>query len=131
MSSSKARGRRTSPSRSAGRTASRFRNRALPRRSPTKRPWASFCPTGSSHVSSRSLVFIVPIVVILVFWLMARWETRFVKDASRKSFFERNGKVLGIAFILLVAFWMLFLVVLPYLYMVVESFHPRLPPTAR
>jgi spermidine/putrescine transport system permease protein len=82
-------------------------------------------------VSSRALVFIVPIIVIAVFWLMAHWEGRLHKDASRKGFFERNGKVLGIAFILLVAFWMLFLVVLPYLYMVVESFHPRLPPTAR
>jgi spermidine/putrescine transport system permease protein len=39
--------------------------------------------------------------------------------------------VLGIAFILLVAFWMLFLVVLPYLYMVVESFHPTLRPNER
>ncbi len=69
-------------------------------------------------MSSRTLVFIVPLVVIAVFWLMARWEARSIKDASRKSYFERNGKALGIAFILLVAFWMLFLVVLPYLYMV-------------
>ena len=30
-----------------------------------------------------------------------------------------------------VAFWALFLVVLPYLYMVVESFHPTLPPNKR
>jgi spermidine/putrescine transport system permease protein len=82
-------------------------------------------------VSSRALVFIVPVVIIAIFWLMARYEARFSKDASQKGYFERNGKVLGIAFILLVAFWMLFLVVLPYLYMVVESFHPRLPPTAR
>lgn len=82
-------------------------------------------------MSSRAFVFIVPIVVIAVFWLMARWEARFHKDASHKGFFERNGKVLGIAFILLVAFWALFLVVLPYLYMVVESFHPTLPPMKR
>jgi spermidine/putrescine transport system permease protein len=82
-------------------------------------------------VSSRAFVFIVPIVVIAVFWFMARWESRLHKDASHKGFFERNGKALGISFILLVAFWMLFLVVLPYLYMVVESFHPRLPPTER
>jgi spermidine/putrescine transport system permease protein len=82
-------------------------------------------------VSSRSFVFLVPIVVIAIFWLMARWEARTVNDPSRKSFFERNGKVLGIAFILLVAFWTLFLVTLPYLYMVVESFHPNLPPMKR
>ena len=34
-------------------------------------------------------------------------------------------------FIMLVAFWSLFLVVLPYLYMVVESFPPKLPPMQR
>ena len=39
--------------------------------------------------------------------------------------------MLGIVFISLVTFWMLFLVVLPYLYMVQESFHPRLPPMKR
>jgi spermidine/putrescine transport system permease protein len=82
-------------------------------------------------VSSRAFVFIIPVVVIAVFWLMARWEARAINDPSRKSFFERNGRVLGIAFILLVAFWALFLVVLPYLYMVVESFHPKLPLPAR
>ena len=82
-------------------------------------------------MSSRAFVFIVPIVVIAVFWFMARWERRTINDPSRKSFLERNGKVLGISFILLVAFWALFLVVLPYLYMVVESFHPTLPPTKR
>jgi spermidine/putrescine transport system permease protein len=88
-------------------------------------------PKGSWRVSSRSLVFIVPIVVIAVFWLMARYESRFNKDASKKGYFERNGKVLGIAFIVLVAFWTVFLVALPYLYMVVESFHPKLPPLQR
>ncbi|HVT52971.1 MAG TPA: ABC transporter permease [Dongiaceae bacterium] len=82
-------------------------------------------------MSSRTLVFIVPLVVIAFFWLMARWESRHVKDASKKGYFERNGKVLGIAFILLVAFWTVFLVALPYLYMVVESFHPKLPPMER
>ncbi len=39
--------------------------------------------------------------------------------------------MLGVAFIVLVGFWTLFLVVLPYLYMVQESFHPTLPPMAR
>ena len=39
--------------------------------------------------------------------------------------------VLGIVFIALVALWALFLVVLPYLYMVVESFHPTLRPVER
>ena len=82
-------------------------------------------------MNSRALVFIVPIIVVAVFWAMARFEARAVKDASKKGYFERNGKVLGIAFILLVAFWTVFLVALPYLYMVVESFHPKLPPMER
>jgi spermidine/putrescine transport system permease protein len=82
-------------------------------------------------VNSRYFVFLLPLVVIAIFWLMARRESGKVNDPTHKSFFERNGTVLGVAFILLVAFWMLFLVVLPYLYMVVESFHPKLIPAER
>lgn len=82
-------------------------------------------------MSSRALAFLVPAIVILAFWLMSRWEARQGHDPTHKSFFERNGTVLGIAFVGLVAFWTLFLVTLPYLYMVVESFHPRLPPAKR
>lgn len=82
-------------------------------------------------VSSRLVALIVPFVVIAIFWLMARREAQRSQDPTRKSYFERNGTTLGIVFILLVAFWTLFLVVLPYLYMVVESFHPTLPPPKR
>jgi spermidine/putrescine transport system permease protein len=80
---------------------------------------------------SRSLVFLLPFVVIAGFWLMARAEQKLAHDPTHKSFFERNGTGLGIVFVALVAFWLLFLVVLPYLYMVVESFHPKLPPLKR
>jgi spermidine/putrescine transport system permease protein len=76
---------------------------------------------------SRSLVFLVPVLVIAAFWLLSRQEAKLAHDPTHKSFFERNGTGLGITFIALVAFWLLFLVVLPYLYMVVESFHPKLP----
>lgn len=82
-------------------------------------------------MSSRFLIFLIPVIVILVFWAMALRDRRLGHDPTRKGFFERNGTVLGIAFILLVAFWTLFLVTLPYLYMVIESFHPRLPPVDR
>jgi spermidine/putrescine transport system permease protein len=82
-------------------------------------------------VSSRFIVFLIPVVVIAIFWLMAKAEKKTAHDPTHKSFFERNGTVLGITFIMLVAFWTLFLVVLPYLYMVVESFHPKLPPAKR
>jgi len=82
-------------------------------------------------VSSRFLVFVIPLVVILVFWLMAKREQGQSHDPTRKGFFERNGTVLGLVFIGLVTFWTLFLVVLPYLYMAVESFHPKLVPAKR
>jgi spermidine/putrescine transport system permease protein len=80
---------------------------------------------------SRFFIFLIPVVVIAVFWAMSRYEAKGSHDPTRKSFFERNGTVLGLVLIGLVAFWTLFLVVLPYLYMVQESFHPRLPPLKR
>ncbi|MEZ5774054.1 MAG: ABC transporter permease [Hyphomicrobiaceae bacterium] len=82
-------------------------------------------------MSSRYLVYLVPFTVIAIFWFMARMDRRRSNDPSQKTFFERNGHVMGFTFIALVAFWTLFLVALPYLYMVVESFHPRLPPLKR
>lgn len=82
-------------------------------------------------MSSRLVVLFIPFVVIAIFWAMARWESKGIHDPTRKGYFERNGMALGIAFIALVALWTLFLVVLPYLYMVVESFHPTLRPNER
>ena len=80
---------------------------------------------------SRLFIFLIPLGVIAAFWAMARYEAQAAHDPTHKSFFERNGTGLGVTFIALVAFWALFLVVLPYLYMVQESFHPRLPPLKR
>jgi len=82
-------------------------------------------------VSSRFFVFLLPLVVIAIFWAMAKYESKLAHDPTHKSFFDRNGPVLGLVFIGLVAFWTLFLVTLPYLYMVVESFHPKLVPLKR
>ena len=82
-------------------------------------------------MSSRFAVFLIPVAVIAIFWLMAKFEKKAAHDPTHKGYFERNGTVLGVVFIMLVAFWTLFLVVLPYLYMVVESFHPKLPPAKR
>jgi spermidine/putrescine transport system permease protein len=75
---------------------------------------------------SRLLVYLIPLLVIAAFVVMARYEKRFAHDPTQRSFFERNGTTLGVIFIALVAFWTLMLVVLPYLYMVQESFHPKL-----
>ena len=80
---------------------------------------------------SRLIVFLIPLVVIAIFWAMARYESKLAHDPNQKTFFQRNGTALGVTFIALVAFWTLFLVALPYLYMGVESFHPRLPPLER
>ncbi len=80
---------------------------------------------------SRFAVFLIPIAVIAVFWALSRYESKAEHDPTHKSFFERNGMTLGVVFIGLVTFWMIFLVVMPYLYMFQESFHPRLPPLKR
>ncbi len=81
---------------------------------------------------NRAFAFLLPFAVIAMFMAMARYERRIVgHDPTRKGFFERNGPMLGVVFIVLVGFWTLFLVVLPYLYMVQESFHPTLRPIAR
>lgn len=82
-------------------------------------------------MSSRLVVLVIPFVVIAIFWLMAHYEGKRRHDPTHKGYFERNGMVLGVALIALVALWALFLVVLPYLYMVVESFHPTLRPVER
>jgi spermidine/putrescine transport system permease protein len=82
-------------------------------------------------VSSRALALLIPFFVIAGFWLWARYESKQGHDPTHKSYWERNGTVLGVVFIGLVAFWTLLLVTLPYLYMVVESFHPRLAPAQR
>lgn len=82
-------------------------------------------------MNSRLVVLAIPFAVIAVFWLLARYEGRRRHDPTHKGYFERNGMVLGVMFIALVALWTLFLVVLPYLYMVVESFHPTLRPVER
>jgi spermidine/putrescine transport system permease protein len=78
-------------------------------------------------VSSRLLVFFIPVIVFAIFWIMAKAEGKNRHDPTHKGFFERNGTALGVTFVLLVTFWSMFLVTLPYLYMVVESFHPKLP----
>ena len=54
-------------------------------------------------MSSRLFVFLIPLIVIAIFWLMAKAEKRQSHDPTHKSFFDRNGTVLGLTFILLEA----------------------------
>lgn len=81
---------------------------------------------------TRELVFVVPMIVIAIFWAMSHYEARLAGvDSQSRSFFQRNGVPLSLFFLAAVAFWTLFLIALPYLYMVQESFHPKLPPMKR
>ena len=66
----------------------------------------SCCRKGRWPVTSRALVLILPFVVIVAFWLLARYESKLSHDPTHKSYWERNGSVLGIAFIAL-ALWVI------------------------
>ncbi|MGH6718774.1 MAG: ABC transporter permease [Alphaproteobacteria bacterium] len=59
---------------------------------------------------------------------MAARERRAANDPSAKGFLERNGWVIATYLIVAVGFWAIVMVVLPQLYMVDFSFHPKLPP---
>jgi len=47
----------------------------------------------------------------------------------RIPFFRRNGLLIGSYLLLAVGFWMIFVIVLPLVFMVDLSFHPKLPPS--
>jgi spermidine/putrescine transport system permease protein len=80
---------------------------------------------------NRQFVFFIPVIVIAVFWAMARYEAKVARDSASRSFVQRNGLALSVFLIGSVAFWTLFMVTLPYLYMMQESFHPTLWPKDR
>lgn len=80
---------------------------------------------------SAIVIFGGPVVIILGFWLMAIWDRRRIADPNNKTFVQRNGWPISIFLVVAVGVWMLFLIVLPQLYMVDYSLHPKLPPTRR
>lgn len=82
-------------------------------------------------MNNRLIVFIVPAVIIAVFFLLSMVERQAVADSRRTGFVQRNGAALSVFFIIAVGFWTLFMVTLPYLYMFQESFHPTLWPKDR
>lgn len=77
--------------------------------------------------TGHPFIFLLPVIAIVGFWLMAKFEK---KEAGfkRRSFFERNGTPVAIYLIVAVAFWAVFMIVLPQLFMVEMSFRPKLPP---
>lgn len=80
---------------------------------------------------SAALIFGMPVLVILVYWAMANYERRHATGPVTPTFMQRNGWPVSIFLIVAVGFWALVMIVLPQLYMVDYSFHPKLPPAAR
>jgi spermidine/putrescine transport system permease protein len=76
----------------------------------------------------KTIVIVLPFVLIALFWAMSVRERARARDPSRKSFVQRNGAVISIYLLAAVGFWAIMLIVLPQLYMVDYSFHPKLPP---
>ena len=74
-------------------------------------------------------VIALPFAVGLLFWLIAIRE-RQIGRIQGLSFFQRNGTAVGLFLIVAVAFWAVFMIVLPQLFMVEMSFRPKLPPSA-
>jgi len=77
--------------------------------------------------TGHPFIFLLPVIAIAIFWVMAKFEPKPV-GVTKKSFFERNGTPVAIYLIVAVAFWSLFMIVLPQLFMVEMSFRPKLPP---
>lgn len=77
---------------------------------------------------SLHVILLLPVVVILVFWLLARY-TPAGRASQRPGFFQQNGLGVGLYLVLAVGFWAIFIIVLPMIYMVDLSFRPKLPPS--
>ncbi|MEY4090854.1 MAG: hypothetical protein RLZZ496_36 [Pseudomonadota bacterium] len=77
--------------------------------------------------TGHPFIFLLPVLAFAIFWVMAKFEPKPV-GVTKKSFFERNGTPVAIYLIVAVAFWALFMIVLPQLFMVEMSFRPKLPP---
>jgi spermidine/putrescine transport system permease protein len=84
-----------------------------------------------THSPAAALVFAAPLIVILAFIVMAATERRRAGNPGALNFFQRNGTPIAIFLIAATAFWILALIVLPQLYMVDYSFHPKLPQIKR
>jgi spermidine/putrescine transport system permease protein len=72
-------------------------------------------------------LFVAPLVIIVGLVVMARLERR----PGEPSFFRRNGAPVASLLIFAVGLWALVMVILPQLYMIDYSFHPKLPTAQR
>jgi spermidine/putrescine transport system permease protein len=79
----------------------------------------------------RMLIVLLPFLVIAVFWATAVMERRIAGHPGQRGFFERNGIAISIYLLAAIGIWILLMIVLPQLYMVDYSFHPKLPAAQR
>src|SRR5579871_7058075 len=93
-----------------------FRSRERRPRSATTRSLRSCCRKGGSPVN-RQLIFLLPVMVITVFMVMAVLERSRLPDPATRGFVQRNGMLLATVFVFAVGFWTLLLITMPYLYM--------------
>jgi spermidine/putrescine transport system permease protein len=73
-------------------------------------------------------VVALPFVVAALMWAWVAWERR--RAAVRPpGFVRRNGAVVATYLFVAVAFWAVFMIVLPQLFMMEMAFRPKLPPS--
>ena len=89
------------------------------------------CRKENWPVSNRLLVFIIPAVVVLAFCADGRVRAARVADLTHTGFVSATVRLCRCSSSWRWRFWTLFLVMLPYLYMVQECFHPTLWPKDR
>jgi spermidine/putrescine transport system permease protein len=80
---------------------------------------------------TATIIFVLPFFVTALFWIASVVERRRNPTLQKPGFFARNGRPVGLFLIVAVGFWIFALVILPQLYMVDYSFHPKLPPIKR
>jgi spermidine/putrescine transport system permease protein len=74
------------------------------------------------------IIFILPLVVVAGFVVMALIDRRRLGDQAPIGFFARNGWPVGLFLVGAVGIWAIFMIVLPLLSMIDLSFRPKLPP---
>ena len=80
------------------------------------------------EITAKGLILAAPFLVILGFWVLAVRERRLSGHPGERGFFARNGIVISTYLLVAVGFWALLLIVLPQIYMIDFSFHPKLLP---
>lgn len=74
------------------------------------------------------IIFAAPVLVMLVFAVMAWRDRRRAGDAAPIGFIARNGWPVALFLIGAVTLWAVFMIVLPLMSMIDLSFRPKLPP---